>query len=466
MPKLFKVFNWNAKRPSIKRSIKKSIKKSNVALSALLVASLRGVALLSMLTLSCLAQAQDAEKVTLIHSGWLLVSADLPPLDRQTIVVEGGEIVDILEGFADSRLYPDTEVSIVDLSDQFVLPGLIDTHVHLTLGGFSGDFWRLSDADITLIAARNAGITIEAGFTTVRDLGSLRAEPIVALRDATASGLIPGPRIFAAAQPISATAGHGDLRGLREDIAHLILSSGVCDGADDCRRAVRAQYKVGADTIKLHATGGGADPNGRQDSLPEMFDDEMRAVVDTAHALNLKVAAHAHGTAGIIAALNAGVDSIEHGSWLTDEVIELFLETGAYLDPTAYLQDYFLSRTAIPEAAHALRRERVSVMHPMLSRAMASGVNIAMGTDAGIMPHGDNAKEIMKYVQLGMSESQAIRSATLTAAELLDVDAEIGSIAIGKHADIIAVSADPLQNIEALSDVRFVMRAGRIYRQD
>lgn len=263
MPKLFKVFNWNAQHPSFNKSIKKSIKKSNVALSALLIASLRCLVVSSMLISSYLVQAQDAEKVTLIHSGWLLASADLPPLERQTIVVEDGEIVDILDGFADDRLYPDSEVSIVDLSDLFVLPGLIDTHVHLTLGGFTGDFSRLSDADITLIAARNARTTIEAGITTVRDLGSLRAEPIVALRDATASGLIPGPRIFAAAQPISATAGHGDLRGLREDIAHLILSSGVCDGADDCRRAVRAQYKVGADTIKLHATGGGADPNGQ-----------------------------------------------------------------------------------------------------------------------------------------------------------------------------------------------------------
>jgi imidazolonepropionase-like amidohydrolase len=286
------------------------------------------------------------------------------------------------------------------------------------------------------------------------------------VRDAIERGAIPGPRIYAAGQPISATAGHGDRRFIRPDIAALTLSEGVCDGADDCRRAVRSQYKVGAETIKLHATGGGADANGRRESAPEMIDEELRAIVEAAHNLNLRVAAHAHGTAGINAALAAGVDSIEHGSWIDDRSIDLLLAKGSYVVPTAYLQDWFLARKGIPESAHEARRRNVALIHPKLSSAMKKGVKIAMGTDAGIMPHGLNAKEIVKYVELGMTPQQAIQTATNHAAKLLRIDGEVGTLEAGKNADVVALADNPLERINAVEKVTFVMRGGVVHRND
>lgn len=395
----------------------------------------------------------------LIHAGEALLVPGEASQSRVSILVEDGIIQMVQSGFVDPTELS-REVELVDLSDSFVLPGLMDMHVHLTMNGFSMDFARTNQADLALLAARNAEITLNAGFTTVRDVGSFDAESIIAVRDAINSGNLAGPRIFAAGQSISATAGHGDYRNLRADFSQMILSSGACDGADDCRRAVRDQYKMGANTIKLHATGGGADPNGNRDAAPEMFDDEMRAIVETAHALDLRVAAHAHGSAGIEAALRAGVDSIEHGSWLTDEIIDLFLDTQAYLVPTAYLQDYFLGRTGIAQSLQDARRERVSLMHPVLSQAFEEGINVAMGTDAGIMPHGQNAREIWKYVDLGMDESRAIATATLHAARLLRIEDQLGTLEPGKFADLIAVPSSPLEDIRALEQVNFVMKAG------
>jgi len=407
-----------------------------------------------------------AAEIRLIWAGTLMTSADQQVSQRQTIVIEGAEMVAVESGYLPVDNYPNDQASVIDLRDAHVLPGLMDMHVHLTLSSFSSEFSKLSDSDIALMAAENAQKTLMAGFTTVRDLGSFRAEPIIALSQASERGTLASPRIYTAGQSISATAGHGDVRGLREDVASLMLSDSICDGADDCRRAVRSQYKLGATTIKMHATGGGADPNGRRESAPEMFDDEMLAVVETGHALGLRVAAHAHGTQGINAALRAGVDSIEHGSWITDESIELFLESGTYLVPTAYLQDYFLSRSDIPAASHEQRRIRVAQIHPMLTRAINEGVHITMGSDAGIMPHGDNALEIAKYVELGMSQSEAIRSATLTAAEMMGVGSQLGSIEVGKFADIIAVAGDPLEDISTLQAVIFVMRAGEVVKNE
>lgn len=407
-----------------------------------------------------LASSSAAAQSYLIHAGEALLIPEQAPVRQVSIAVQDGRITSVERGYKT----PDADTQLIDLSDRFVLPGLMDMHVHLTMNGFSMDFARTTQADLALLAAKNAAITLNAGFTTVRDVGSYDAESIIALRDAIDRGDLPGPRIYAAGQSISATAGHGDYRQLRSDFSQLILSNGLCDGADDCRRAVRDQYKLGANTIKLHATGGGADPNGHRDAAPEMFDDEMRAIVETAHALNLRVAAHAHGSAGIEAALRAGVDSIEHGSWLTDEIIALFQQTGAYLVPTAYLQDYFLGRSGIAAAVQDARRQRVSLMHPVLSRAFASGVRVAMGTDAGIMPHGQNAREIGKYVQLGMDENRAIASATVEAARLLQIDDQLGTLEPGKLADLIAVAASPLQDISELEQVIFVMKQGQIVR--
>lgn len=417
------------------------------------------ITLAALLPLTAVAQ----EKITLLHAGWLLVEPGTTPALEHTVVIVGDRIRDVVSGYLDASAFPQDDVNIIDLKHAYVLPGLLDMHVHLTLAPDAlGEFARDSQADLAMRATENAQITLMAGFTTVRDLGSASTEAILAVRDAINRGVVPGPRIIAAGQSISATGGHGDLRGLRSDIAALTLSSAVCDGADDCRRAVRDLYKLGADTIKLNATGGGADPNGRRDSLPEMFDDELVAIVETAHALNLRVAAHAHGTAGIVAALNAKVDSIEHGSWIDPAIIAQLKMQPAWLVPTAYLQDYFLARPNIPESAQESRRDNVALMHPMLGRAMEEGVRIAMGTDAGIMPHGQNANEIIKYVELGMTPMQAIETATTSAAEMIGWTNLVGQLGVGYFADIIAVEGNPLEDISTLQHVPFVMAGGHV----
>jgi imidazolonepropionase-like amidohydrolase len=294
----------------------------------------------------------------------------------------------------------------------------------------------------------------------------MRAESIIAVRDGIARGAITGPRILAAGESISATAGHGDRRGLRDDIADTMLSAAMCDGAEDCRRAVRSQYKLGADTIKVHATGGGADPNGKEHSPPEMFDDELEAVVETAHLLGLKVGAHAHGSAGIKAAIRAGVDSVDHSTWLDDEAIEMYLEYGTYMVRTGYLQEFFLSRPNIPEAAQVERRANRERMEVKLREAIRRGVKMAMGTDAGIMPHGDNAKEFAYYVDMGMTPMQAIETGTVNSAALLDLEEEIGRLGEGMTADIVATDENPLDDISALQDITFVMKGGVIHLQN
>ncbi len=422
--------------------------------------------LIACLVTACVStNASAQQETTIIHAGTLLAVPGSVPKSMQTIIVENGKVTDVRDGFAAAQEF-DGEVHIVNLRDRFVLPGLMDMHVHLTLDQPRFNLLRTSDSDMAIIAVDTAKRTLMAGFTTVRDVGAYSAEAIVAVRDGIETGRIIGPRVIAAGESISATAGHGDSRGFREDIADATLSSAMCDGADDCRRAVRAQYKLGADVIKVHATGGGADPNGKQHSAPEMFDDELKAIADTAHALGMKVTAHAHGTAGIKAALRAGIDSIEHSSYLDDETIELYHQTGSYMISTYYLHDYFLSRTNMPERAHQTRREMMAIQRPMLEKAIRSGVNMAMGTDAGIMPHGDNARNISKYVELGLTPMQAIQTATVNAAELMDMASEVGSIAVGLTADIIATDGNPLEDITALHDVRFVMKDGVVHKDD
>ena len=283
------------------------------------------------------------------------------------------------------------------------------------------------------------------------------------MRDGIERGAIVGPRIFAAGQSISATAGHGDSRGQRVEIAEAMLSVAVCDGVADCRRAVRSQYKLGADTIKVHASGGGADPNGKQHSAPEMFDDELRAVVETAHALDLKVGAHAHGTATIQAAILAGVDSVDHSTWLDDETIDMYLEHGTYMVRTGYLQEYFLTLDTMPAAAREERIKNKASLEAELRKAIQRGVTMAMGTDAGVMPHGENAKEFGYYVRMGMTPMQAIVTGTINSAALLDIEDEVGRLDTGMAADIIATDESPLDDIAALENVTFVMKGGEVY---
>ena len=289
----------------------------------------------------------------------------------------------------------------------------------------------------------------------------------MALRDAINGDMLPGPRIFAAGKAISATAGHGDQRFVREDIAAIQDQSGLCDGPAACRRAVRLQYKIGADVIKIHASGGGSEPNGGPDDPPEMMEDEMREAVAAAHALDLIVAAHAHGTASIKAAIRAGVDSVEHSTYMDKETIRLYLKHDTYLVPTIYLRArYFLESSRIGEATKELMRRDQQIILDGMRKAFRGGVKIAMGSDAGIYPHGDNAEEIVDYVALGMSEMEAIMTATVNAADLLKKLDELGSISPGKFADVIATEDNPLDDIKALTKVGFVMRDGKIYRHE
>ena len=418
----------------------------------------------------------SAADIAIVHAGELLATPGGPVLSEQSIVIRDGEVAAIKSGFVNAAAAgagQDDAVSIHDLSGMFVMPGLIDSHVHLTseLGPRSKlHAVERSDADVALVAAGYARKTLLAGFTTVRDVGADGGDAIFALRDAINRGDVPGPRIFASGHTISPTGGHGQNHGLREDILHVIDSTGVCDGAASCRKAVRNQVRRSADHIKLVSTGGvlseTAAGTGQQ-----FFEDELKAIVETSKALGRKVTAHAHNEDGINAALRAGVDSIEHGTFATNTSFNLFKRNGAYLVPT------ILAGVTVAEIADdpnsffpAPIREKAKQVGPqildMARRAHAAGVDIAFGTDTGVSRHGDNAKEFALLVEAGMEPAEAIRAATVVAAAHLGQDARIGSIEPGKRADLIAVDGDPLTDVRELEDVDFVMKEGVVYKSN
>ena len=424
--------------------------------------------LVSMLALDAPLWASELTPVTIVHAGILLTVPGTSPKTQQSVVIKGGKILAIVDGYVDASEYTlHQDAEQIDLRDSFVMPGMIDMHVHLTMKGSipAEDLTKTTHSDYAMVALENARKTLLAGVTTVRDTGAHSSQAIIAVRDAINRGAFPGPRIIAAGKALSATAGHADHFGVREDYADLYQSSGVCDGVYDCRRAVRDQYKIGAEVIKVMATGGGADRNGKADSAPEMFDDELHAIVETAHRLNLKVTAHAHGTAGINAALSAGVDSIEHSSYLNDESIRLYKKTGAHIVATASLPRYFQQDPDIPDSVKKLLAKKSMIVSALLTKAHKEGVTFSMGTDAGISNHGENAEELVAYVEIGMTPMQAIEAATVNAAALLGLSDDIGTLEVGKEADLIALSRDPLVDITAMRVVSFVMRNGTIHRQ-
>jgi imidazolonepropionase-like amidohydrolase len=388
-------------------------------------------------------------------------------LRDQTVTVQGGRITAVTPGFTQT-----TGCEVVDLRDSFVLPGLIDSHVHLT--GESNPNQRLeevtqSSAEQAMVGARYAKRTLDAGFTTVADLGADN-NAIFALRKATASGDVPGPRIIASGSSVSIHGGHGDANGFRDDVMHLMRGSSICSGAEDCRRAVRQQVQQGADVIKITATGGVLSNTAA--GLGQQFaDEELAAIVDSAHRMGRKVTAHAHGGDGVNAFLKAGGDSIEHGTYLDAESIRLFKARGAYLVPTLMAGDY-VARIAngpgnfFTPAQTAKAREAGPKMLDMARRAHAGGVKIAFGTDSGVSAHGDNAGEFALLVRAGMTPLQAIQSATVNAADHLGLAAEIGTLAPGKAADLVAVRGDPLADVTELGRMRFVMKGGTVHRRD
>jgi len=403
---------------------------------------------------------------TVIHAGQLLADPGQPPKPRQSIVVKGGKIASVDNGFIE----PPPSATLIDLKDKFVLPGLIDCHVHLT--GQFGPGHRLrtvedSDPKIALTGAYYAGLTLKAGFTTVRDVGALgHPDTIFALRAAVAEGKVPGPRILCVGTILSPTGGHGQTYGYRQDVCACVQShSGTCDGVDDCRRAVRRQVSFGADAIKFVATGGVL--SNISAGIDQQFvDDEIRTIIETAHRLGRRVAAHAHGADGINAALRNGVDSIEHGSFLDDESIRLFLDKKAYHVPTIIAGVTALEMAkSSPDMTPAQAKKAFMVgtkIKEALARSHAAGVNIAFGTDMGVGPHGQNAREFAYMIEAGMKPAAAIKAATVNAAALLDIADEVGTIAANKSADIIAVDGNPLDDVTTLERVKFVMARGVI----
>jgi imidazolonepropionase-like amidohydrolase len=398
-----------------------------------------------------------------IHAGRLLAEPGQPAASRQSIRISDGKIAAITDGF----IIPPVGARLIDLKDRFVLPGLIDCHVHLTMQLGPNQRQRFvedSDPKIGLDGAQRARQTLAAGFTTVRDLGARKPEVIYALRDAVAEGVVPGPRILCVGAILSPTGGHGQTYGFRQDVCSCVQSTvGVCDGVDGCRRAVRLQVAQGADAIKFAATGGVLS-NIRAGVDQQFTTDELSTIIETAHQLGRRVSAHAHGLAGINAALRAGVDSIEHGSFLDEESIQLFLDHGAFHTPTLIAGATVLGMAQGGVVLTPAQREKALVVGEEIKAALArtykAGVKIAFGTDMGVGPHGQNAREFALMVEAGMRNADAIKAATVTAAELLDITDVAGAIAPGKSADIIAVDGDPLSDIRELERVSFVMSAG------
>lgn len=413
--------------------------------------------------------AQDS--VTLVHAGRLLDVPGRAPRGASTVVIRDGMVEAVQNGFTPADRFPGSKV--IDLRERFVLPGLIDCHVHLDSdkAGNEGllEILTNSDAYFAYEAAVNARKTLEAGFTTVRNLGDSDGITL-ALRDAIAAGKIPGPRIVDAGSALSTTSGHGDYTlGLNPEIAEHMSQSNLCDGPESCRRAVRMQVRRGVDLIKIMTTGGvnsriGAGL-GRQ-----MFDDEAKALIETARLYGKKVAVHAHGADGIKLALQYGASSIEHGTLLDEEGVKLFLKTGAYYVPTlstvnGYKERLAANANAYPPDVREKIEWRISITGKALRLAYPRGVKIAFGTDAGVSKHGRNADEFELLVEHGMPPAEAIKAATTNAADLLGLSAEVGSLEPGKRADLIAVSGDPLADVTVLKRVSFVMKDGVVHKQ-
>ena len=411
--------------------------------------------------------AATAAPVT-IHVGRLMDVPGKLVRGPATIVVDGGKIVSVTDG----HIAPAAGSKLVDLKDKFVLPGLIDSHVHLSSdrGGEAGLLaWVREEPQMNALEAQWNGMkTLRAGFTTVRNLGDDGAT--LALRDAISRGWVQGPRIVDAASSISTTGGHMDGRGgLNDDlVSHLPARENLCDSVESCRKVVRRQIDRGADVIKFATTGG---VNSGTGLATRMFEDEARALVDTAHAYGRKVAVHAHGADGIKLALRAGADSIEHGTVMDDEIVRTMARKGTYYVPTLSTVNGYLERIAANPNAYApsVRKQidwRIGITGQSLLKAYPAGVKIAFGTDAGVSKHGRNADEFELLVKFGMPPVEAIKAATVNAADLLGLGSEVGTIEVGKSADIIAVSGDPLADVQALKSVDFVMARGDIVKGD
>jgi imidazolonepropionase-like amidohydrolase len=417
------------------------------------------VILASLIGFGGLSVAQDELKV--IRAGQLLDVANSRMLSNQLIVVRNN----VIEAVGDAnRINIPAGAIEIDLSDSTILPDLIDAHVHLTSDASVNGYDSLSRSSIrdAIYGTYSAGLTLRSGFTTVRNVGA-SAFGDVALRDSISDGEVPGPRMMVAGQSLGITGGHCDSNLLPAE--YDFTGGGVADGPWADRQKVRENNKYSADLIKFCATGG-VMSKGTSLGAQQFAQEEMDAIVDEAHALGMKVAAHAHGTNGIKAAIRAGVDSIEHASILDDETIQLALENNTTLVMDIYVSDYILETGAevgILEESLAKEREVGAIQRESFRRAHAAGVNIVFGTDAGVYPHGLNGRQFAKMVEFGMTPMEAIQAATVKGAALLGLENQVGILNEGAFADLIAVQGNPLENVAVLENISFVMKDGEVF---
>lgn len=417
---------------------------------------------LRLLPLALLIAAPAVAETVVLRAARVIVDAAERPRGPSSIVVTDGRIVSV--GAADAPVPAGARV--IDLGNVTLMPGLIDAHVHLT--GVPGaplvNEARETDEHAVAVGLHNALITARAGFTTVRDLGSSRLTGF-AIRDAIAEGLLPGPRVLASGPAISIIGGHGDFSGFRPDVNAVLGQGNTCTGPEECAKRVREASQRGADVIKITATGGVLSQQGR--GLGQHFTDaEMKSIVDTAHGLGLKVAAHAHGARGVEAAAKAGVDSIEHGVFADDAALRAMSANKTWYVPTLMaLQgiDERVGKNIYTPVVEKKVRETLTVRGKALAAAAKAGVRVAWGTDAGVFAHGRNGEEGGQMVKYGgMTPKAVLVAGTTGAADLLGIADATGTLTPGKSADIVAVDGDPLSDVAALTKVRFVMTAGRV----
>lgn len=403
---------------------------------------------------------------TVIHCGNLIDGKSNDVQAQMTLVVEGTKIVSVEKGFTK----PGINDTLIDLRKKTVLPGLIDMHVHLegeTNKNQNLEEFTLNDADVAFRSTVFAKRTLLAGFTTVRDLGGSGVN--TALRNAINQGLVEGPRIFSAGKAIATTGGHADpTNGYRKDLmGDPGPNEGVINGPDDARQAVRQRYKDGADLIKITATGGVLSI-AKDGSGPQFTDEELKAIIETAKDYGMHTAAHAHGAEGMKRAVLAGITTIEHGTKMTEEVMDLMIQKGTFYVPTITAGKFVAEKAMETGYYHPLVTPKALEIGPQIQRtfgkAYKRGVKIAFGTDAGVYPHGQNGKEFGYMVEAGMPAMEAIRAATFVNAGILKMADKIGTLEAGKLADIIATDENPLQNIRTLEKVSFVMKEGVVYK--
>jgi imidazolonepropionase-like amidohydrolase len=436
-----------------------------VALTALMVALSAGTA--------ANAAALAPPVFSIIHAGQLLAVPGKPPLSKATVAIERGAIKQIREGYVEAAaLGLPADTPVIDLTDKFVMPGFIDLHVHLSGGAERGRDLSLREPDnyFTVVAYRSAQATLMGGFTTVRDLGS-QGYTVLGLRDAIRDGIVTGPRILASGDPISPTDGHADNHNLREELLTAVVRRGVCDGPDECQKVVREAARRGADVIKVMATGGTLDESDAGTGQ-QFTDAELKSIADTAHALGRKVTAHAHAKAGIDACVRANFDSIEHGMWADEETLRAMKAKGIWLVPTAATITY------VGDTPEKIRNGPLKDLPPvsmekvlklgtqprkLVKLAHQIGVGIALGTDAPLVPHGQNAAEMVEYVKAGMTPMEALMTGTVNAATAGGIR-NVGRLEPGMAADVVAMSRSPLEDINSVMDVGFVMAGGLVVK--